>query len=112
MNSNLKNLKTELKQELQSILSYWMDNSIDEKNGGFVGQIDYNNTIKNEAEKGSVLNARLLWSFSAGFKISNNTAHLVTATRAFEYISAHFYDTEFGGIFWKIGRASCRERVF
>ncbi|PJJ07137.1 mannobiose 2-epimerase [Flavobacterium sp. 1] len=102
MNSNLKNLKTELKLELQSILSYWMKNTVDEKNGGFVGQIDYNNNTNNEAEKGSVLNARLLWTFSAAYKISNNKEHLNTAKRAFEYISEHFYDTEFGGIFWSI----------
>nr|WP_315257998.1 AGE family epimerase/isomerase [uncultured Flavobacterium sp.] len=102
MNSNLKNLKTELKLELQSILSYWMENTLDEKNGGFVGQIDYNNNTNNEAEKGSVLNARLLWTFSAAYKISKNEEHLNTAKRAFEYIREHFYDTEFGGIFWSI----------
>lgn len=102
MNSNLKNLKIELKLELQSILSYWMDNTMDEKNGGFVGQIDYNNNTNNKAEKGSVLNARLLWTFSAAYKISHNKEHLNTAKRAFEYISEHFYDTEFGGIFWSI----------
>ncbi|OOG77580.1 AGE family epimerase/isomerase [Flavobacterium sp. A45] len=102
MNSNLKNLKIELKLELQSILSYWMDNTMDEKNGGFVGQIDYNNNTNNKAEKGSVLNARLLWTFSAAYKISHNKEHLNIAKRAFEYISEHFYDTEFGGIFWSI----------
>jgi mannobiose 2-epimerase len=101
VNSNLQNLKTELKQELQSILSYWMK-TIDEKNGGFAGQIDYNNNTNNEAEKGSVLNARLLWTFSAAYKISKNEEHLNTAKRAFEYIREHFYDTEFGGIFWSI----------
>lgn len=102
MQTDLKNLKTELKLELQSILSYWMENTIDTKNGGFVGQIDYRNNTNNEAEKGSVLNARLLWTFSAAYKISNNKEHLETAKRAFEYISEHFYDKEFGGIFWSI----------
>lgn len=101
MNSNLQNLKTELEQELQSILSYWMK-TIDEKNGGFAGQIDYNNNTNNEAEKGSVLNARLLWTFSAAYKISKNEEHLNTAKRAFEYITKHFYDTEFGGVFWSV----------
>lgn len=102
MNSNLINLKTELELELQSILSYWMENTIDKKNGGFVGQIDYNNNIINEAEKGSVLNARLLWTFSAAYKITKNKEHLKTAKRAFEYISKYFYDKEFGGVFWNV----------
>lgn len=102
MQTDLKNLKLELKLELQSILSYWMENTVDTKNGGFIGQIDYNNSKNNEAEKGSVLNARLLWTFSAAYKISTNREHLATATRAFEYISEHFYDREFGGIFWSV----------
>ena len=102
MNSILKNLKTELSLELQNILSYWMKNTLDEKNGGFVGQIDCHNNIHNDAEKGSVLNARLLWTFSAAYKISKDKEHLDTAKRAFEYIAEHFYDTEFGGIFWSI----------
>jgi cellobiose epimerase len=102
VNSNLKNLKKELNFELQRILSYWMENTIDKKKGGFVGQIDYNNIKNEEAEKGSVLNARLLWTFSAGYKISKNTDHLNTAKRAFEYISEHFYDKDFGGVFWSV----------
>ncbi len=102
MKPDLKNLKIEQQLELQSILSYWMENTIDTKNGGFIGQIDYNNITNNEAEKGSVLNARLLWTFSAAYKISKNKEHLNTAKRAFEYISEYFYDTEFGGIFWSV----------
>ncbi|WP_264563570.1 AGE family epimerase/isomerase [Flavobacterium sp. N3904] len=102
MQNNLKNLKIELKLELQSILSYWMENTIDTKNWGFIGQIDYNDVKNFEAEKGSVLNARLLWAFSAAYKISNNEEHLDTAKRAFDYISTHFYDSQFGGIFWSL----------
>ncbi|WP_281239201.1 AGE family epimerase/isomerase [Flavobacterium praedii] len=102
MQKELKNLKIELKLELQSILSYWMENTVDQKRGGFIGQIDYNNNTNEEAEKGSVLNARLLWTFSAAYKISHNREHLDTAKRAFEYISIYFHDVEFGGIFWSI----------
>jgi len=100
--TDLKNLKTELELELQSILSYWIEKTIDAKNGGFIGQIDYNNLTNYEAEKGSVLNARLLWTFSAAYKISKNKEHLDTAKRAFEYFSEHFYDSEFGGVFWSV----------
>src|SRR6187431_708711 len=79
-----------------------MEKTVDEKNGGFIGQIDFNNITNNEAEKGSVLNARILWTFSAAYKISKNKEHLSIAKRAFEYISEHFYDVEFGGIFWSV----------
>ena len=43
MTTELKNLKIELRLELQNILEYWMTHTIDSKNGGFIGQIDFEN---------------------------------------------------------------------
>ncbi|MBK0369105.1 AGE family epimerase/isomerase [Flavobacterium agrisoli] len=102
MNASLNQLQTELTQELESILNYWVKYTIDSKNGGFVGQIDYKNDIISNAEKGSVLNARILWSFSAAYSISQKENYKKMANRAFDYFSNYFYDTEFGGIFWSV----------
>jgi cellobiose epimerase len=102
MATKLQHLKIELNTELNTIIDYWSQFSIDATNGGFIGQIDFNNHIHETSEKGSVLNARLLWSFSAAFKISKKEAHKDNAKRAFEYISRYFYDAEFGGVFWSL----------
>ena len=102
MSTQIIHLKTELTAELDNILEYWSKHAIDPKNGGFIGQIDCNEYKNFEAEKGSVLNARILWSFSAGYAITKNEDHKRLAKKAFEYIINHFYDSEFGGIFWSI----------
>ncbi|WP_264534682.1 AGE family epimerase/isomerase [Flavobacterium sp. N1736] len=102
MSTKLKQLKTELSAELDSILDYWSKNTIDAKNGGFIGQIDTNENAIENAEKGSVLNARILWSFSSGYQITKNKEHKEIAKRAFEFLSQYFYDAEFGGLFWSI----------
>ena len=102
MSVQLKQLKTELSAELDSILKYWSKHTLDNENGGFVGQIDYNDHIIANTEKGSVLNARILWSFSAGYKVTQNENHKKIAQRAFEFLSDSFYDPEFGGLFWSI----------
>lgn len=102
MSTKQKQLKAELTVELYNILSYWSDNMIDNKNGGFVGQIDKNNQIVLDAEKGSVLNARILWTFSSSYQLSKNEKHKEAAKRAFQYLISHFYDAEFGGLFWSI----------
>jgi len=98
----LQQLQSELKTELDSILEYWSKYSIDTENGGFIGQIDSNHQANNKAEKGSVLNARILWAFSSAYKLTKNEEHIKIANRAFDYIVAHFYDNEFGGIFWSL----------
>ena len=102
MSSKTKQLKTELSTELDAILDYWSKNTIDLQNDGFIGQIDFNEKIISEAEKGSVLNARILWSFSASYQTTKNDDLKKTAKRAFEFLSEYFYDPEFGGLFWSI----------
>ena len=100
--SKLKQLKSELTAELDAILKYWSKNTIDNQNGGFIGQIDFNDHLIATTEKGSVLNARILWSFSASYQVTKNEEHKKLATRAFDFLSKYFYDAEFGGLFWSI----------
>ena len=102
MSAQLKQLKTELTAELGAILDYWSKNMIDTQNGGFAGQIDNNENVIQNAEKGAVLNARILWSFSASYQITKKTEHKNLAKRAFDFLSNNFYDAEFGGLFWSI----------
>ena len=102
MSLQIKLLKSELTAELDSILNYWSKRTIDDQNGGFVGQIDFNDHLIANAEKGSVLNARILWTFSASYKTTKNENHKLLAERAFEFLVAYFYDTKFGGLFWSI----------
>ncbi|MFC0778438.1 AGE family epimerase/isomerase [Flavobacterium sp. HJSW_4] len=102
MSLQRKLLKSELTAELDSILKYWSKRTIDDQNGGFVGQIDFNDHRIANAEKGSVLNARILWTFSASYQTTKNENHKKLAERAFEFLASYFYDTQFGGLFWSI----------
>lgn len=94
--------KTALKAELTNILDYWMNNCLDEQNGGFIGHIDYFNHRDEKAPKGSVLNARILWTFSAAYAQTKNTSYYEIAERAFQYNLKYFIDREFGGVYWEL----------
>ena len=102
MERRKKILKNKAKTELINILDYWLKNTIDKENGGFIGEINHQNVINNNSEKGAVLNARILWSFSAAYAVEKNPEYLKTAKRAFQYIKDYFFDNEFGGIFWSL----------
>ena len=95
-------LKNELNDELRNILNYWVKSTPDEVYGGFVGRIDENNLIVPNAPKGSVLNARILWSFSAAYNLTKNYDYLKYAERAYQYIIDHMIDKEFGGVYWSV----------
>jgi mannobiose 2-epimerase len=102
LNSLLEVYQKEVKQELHNILDYWLHFSPDTLNGGFVGKIDNDNTRDYSAPKGSVLNARILWSFSAAYNLDTDQKYLLNADRAWRYIASHFVDKEFGGVYWTV----------
>lgn len=87
MNEALNKYKSEVKQELENILAYWMNYTIDLQNGGFYGKIDNKNEILEKASKGSVLNSRILSTFSAAYNLTPKAVYLQTAERAFKYIT-------------------------
>jgi cellobiose epimerase len=102
VSEKLLQLKNEILKELSgNILPFWMTKASDPK-GGFYGQILHDNTIISDAPRGGVLNARILWTFSAAYNQFQHPAYLETANKAFDYINRYFIDPDFGGIYWKI----------
>jgi len=95
-------LRTEIADELSSILEYWMLNAIDQKHGGFWGSLDNDNIPDPEACKGVVLNSRILWTFSAAYNQEKKPAYLDIASRAYRYIVDHFIDRKYGGVYWSV----------
>ncbi|MGN6508196.1 MAG: AGE family epimerase/isomerase [Chitinophaga sp.] len=93
-------LKPALQQELANVLDFWMKHTIDEQSGGFYGRLAHDNTPDRFALKGAVLNARILWTFSAAYAALREPAYLETARRAYDYINEYLVDREFGGVLW------------
>lgn len=102
MNNQVKILKQEVLETVtENILPFWLKMQ-DKENGGFYGQMKGDGTLVKEANKGGILNARILWSFSAAYRVLGNPEYLEAATRAKDYILAHFIDPEYGGIYWEL----------
>lgn len=99
---DLTKFREEMATELSRILDYWETNAPDRQNGGFIGRIDHDGKRYPEAEKGGVLNARILWTFSAAYRVLKKPAYLDLAKRAYAYLRDHFYDHENGGTYWAV----------
>ena len=100
--SSLSVFKNELKEELDRILGYWSAHTIDNEFGGFVGEIDGQGKINPGASKSAVLNARILWTFSAAYNFTNQENYLKLASRAYNYLINQFWDQKNGGIYWEL----------
>jgi len=99
----LKQLKKEVTGDLtRNILPYWSAKMVDNVNGGFYGRIDGNDKVYPEAEKGGILNARILWTYSSAYRVMGDTSYLRLAKRAKDYILAHFIDSQYGGAYMSL----------
>ena len=96
-------LRERVERELRGdILPFWLKYAIDEEHGGFRGQIANDLTIDPQANKGLILNARILWTFAKAYQVYGDEAYLRTARRAYEYLWRYFWDAEFGGVYWMV----------
>jgi len=98
---SIQELKTSARQLLEdNILRFWTDKMQDEEHGGFYGRIDGHGQLHADADKGAILNARILWTFSAAYRVLGKEVYLDVATRAKNYFLQHFIDREYGGVYW------------
>ena len=99
----LRALAGEMRAELvERILPYWSEHAVDEERGGFFGSIGPDGEPDAEAPWGAVLNARVLWTFSAARRVLGSSRVLDLADRAADVITRLFLDPEHGGAFWTI----------
>ena len=101
--TKIERLKQEMREVLENnILRFWIEDMQDHEHGGFYGRIDNSNVLHADADKGAILNARILWTFSAAYRVLRKPVYLEMATRAKHYFIDHFIDPEYGGVYWSL----------
>lgn len=99
----IKRMRQEMLEELENnILPFWMTRMVDKAAGGFIGRISGTGEPDSAAPKGAILNARILWTFSAAWRLFGKCEYLETADRAKREIIDRFYDREYGGVYWSL----------
>ena len=86
----------------QNILPFWLEQMRDVERGGWYGRMTGRGELQKDAERGGVLYARLLWTFSAAYRVMHDGALLEAASRAKDYIERFFMDHQYGGSYWSV----------
>lgn len=95
-----------MKQEIEdmltkNILPFWKGMK-DEEYGGYYGYKGYDLVLDKKAEKGCILNSRILWAFSNAYMALREEELLSYAEHAYLFLKEHFYDRERGGVYWSV----------
>jgi mannobiose 2-epimerase len=85
-----------------NIRPFWLRHAPDEAFGGFRGFIGHDLAVDPHAEKGVILNARILWTFSRAAALHGDADARALAVRACDYLLAHFVDDAHGGVYWTV----------
>jgi len=99
----LKNYRSFFEKELNgNILPYWMKYGVEKEGNGFYGAVDLDGNPVLTANKTSVLNARILWTFSAAAMIDENEEYGAMADKAYRVVTEDFEDKEWGGYYMEL----------
>ena len=86
----------------EDILPYWMKYGVEKNGDGFYGAVDLDGNPVLTANKTSVLNARILWTFSAAAMLDGNPEYGAIADKAYRVVTGDFEDREFGGYYMEL----------
>ena len=92
----------EVKKEfLNHVIPFW-ERLKDENYGGFYGWLDYDLKLDKTAEKGCILNSRILWFFSNAYLTFGDKSYLEYAEHAYSFLKEACLDKVNKGIYWSL----------
>ena len=74
----------------------------DEEHGGYYGYVDFDLNLDKKAEKGCILNSRILWFFSEAAIVLKDDSLIPYARHAYDFLREKCLDREFGGVYWSL----------
>lgn len=100
---DFKKTKKQFENELtDNILNYWVKEVYDTKRSMFYGRISNSNEKDPEAPLSAVFTTRILWTFSAAYRIYPTAIYKKMADEAYRILMEMFWDSENGGIYWSV----------
>ncbi len=92
----------EIRRHLKEDLIPFWEGLKDLTYGGYYGYLDYDLTLDKKAEKGCILNSRILWFFSNAYQLFGEEHLKESAHHAYCFLKEHCLDKEYGGIYWSV----------
>lgn len=86
---------------LDNIITFWKGLR-DDEHGGYYGYMSQELEVDKTAEKGCILNSRILWFFSEAAMLTGQEDLRQEADHAYAFLMEHCLDKENGGVFWSL----------
>ena len=98
----MERIASAAKQHLQTVILPFWKGLRDDQYGGFYGYVDQQLNLDKQAEKGCILNSRILWFFSETAMALKDRELEDYARHAYAFLKDRCIDRENGGVFWSM----------
>ena len=95
-------MRVEMEQHLRETLLPFWKNLKDDIYGGFYGFMGTDLNVDKKAEKGCILNSRILWFFSNAYLTLKDESIKPYADHAYRFLVNCCLDHKEGGVFWSL----------
>ena len=95
-------LKEEMQMELDHLLGWWSTHMVDQQHGGFYGRMDHEGKLYPFADKGIIMQSRILWTFAAAANLTGELSYHTMAAHSYDFLHKHFIDQKYGGVYWML----------
>jgi mannobiose 2-epimerase len=92
-------------QLFSHILPFWCGPAVDREQGGWMAWLSNDLKPDRRKPKGLIVNTRILWAFSAVYRVRPEPLYREMAHRAFDFVMNRFWDPRCGGGFWQLDDA-------
>jgi cellobiose epimerase len=84
------------------ILPFWTGPALDTEQGGWMAWLSNDLLPDRSQPKGLIVNTRILWTFSAVYRVRSEPLYRQMADRSFDVVMNQFWDGQHGGAFWRL----------
>ena len=98
----MERIASAAKRHLETVILPFWKKLRDDACGGFYGYMDQSLALDTRAEKGCILNSRILWFFSETAMALQSEELADYARHAYAFLRDRCLDRENGGIFWSM----------
>lgn len=98
----MQRISAAAKQHLETVILPFWKNLKDDAFGGYYGYMGQDLVLDKQAEKGCILNSRILWFFSETAMALDSAELRSYADHAYAFMTEHCLDKAHGGIFWSM----------
>ena len=86
---------------IKKLLPFWLDNSIDEENGGFLTYFNRDGSKSRKTDKTLIMQLRMIFTLASAHRAGFGEGRCIGAAKqGIDFVLEHFWDHEFDGWSW------------